>query len=297
MLLNALMVQKLTNMKRIIYLLLIFVAVVSCTKAQNKRIEIITFDTIVVKEKIKLFPNKPDSVPYATLDIKFVYPIAFGSEEQLQKLQYLFCEEVLGEQYAKALLPESAVNNYVKDYVDMCLDYGAECYEDNLEYGAEGVTNYISISNYINYKSETVISFSASTDEYQCGAANSSYFQKNVVVNLKRIEVIREEDIFIAGYEESLGRVVREKLLEYMREEGYDDDEEAKEEFIDFDNISPNGNFLMDNKGLYYTYDPEEIAYRPAGMFEVFIPYSEIADLLNFETLAKLLPNIDLQKK
>lgn len=284
-------------MKRIIYLLLVFVAVVSCTKAQNKRNEIITLDTIVVKEKIKLFPNKPDSVPYATLDIKFVYPIAFGLEEQLQKLQYLFCEEVLGEQYAKALLPDSAVNSYVKDYVDMCHDYGAECYEDYLEFGIEGVRNYISISNHIEYISENILSFSASTDEYQCGAANSYYFQKNVVVDLNTIEQIREKDIFIMDYEEPLARVIKQKLLEYMKEEGYDDDEEAKEEFIDFDNISSNGNFLIDDKGLYYTYQPEEIAYRPAGMFEVFIPYSEIAHLLNTDMLAKLFPHINLQKR
>ena len=283
-------------MKRIINLLLIALAVVSCKGVKTREVNAITFDSIVVQEKIKLLPDKPDSIPYATLDIKFVYPAAFGTKEQLQKLQSVFYENVLGEQYAKALAPDSVVKTYVKDYVNMYRENSADFNQILLEYEKDEIPYYAfshtrSISNRIEYKNEALLSFSVHADEY-LGGVHGTYIQENVVVNLNTLEKIQEADVFIPDYKEPLARVIREKLLKVMEENAGSDDADLREYFFEFDSIYPNNNFMMDDKGVHYVYNVYEIASYAAGMFEVFILYSEIANLLNAEMLEELLPGI-----
>lgn len=287
------------NMKRIIYLLLITLVALSCTGVKNKEANTITLDSIVVQEKIKLLPDKPDSVPYATLNIKFVYPTAFGSKAQLQKLQSIFHENVLGEQYANAPTPDNAINTYAKDYTKMYREATPDFIEASRENSEEAYSLYgflysRSLANKIEYKNENILSISTCNDDY-LGGAHGVYIQKNVVVNLNTTEKIQEADIFISDYKESLALIIREKLLKVMAENAGCDDVDLKDYFFDFDSINPNNNFLMDDKGVHYVYNVYEIASHAAGMFEVFIPYSEITPLLNPEAFAKFFPDTDLK--
>ncbi len=288
-------------MKRIINLLLIALAVVSCKGVKNKEVNAITFDSIVVQEKIKLLPDKSDSIPYATLDIKFVYPVAFGTKEQLQKLQSVFYENVLGEQYAKALAPDSIISTYVKDYVNMYRENASDFNQILIEYEKDDIPYYTfshtrSISNRIEYNNEALLSFSVYGDEY-LGGAHGTYIQENFVVNLNTLEKIQETDIFVSDYKEPLARVIREKLLRVMEENVGSDDADLRKYFFELESIYPNNNFMMNDKGVHYVYNVYEIAPYASGMFEVFIPYSEIASLLNLEAFAKLFPDMNLKEE
>ena len=285
-------------MKRIIYLSLIVLAAISCTSVKNKGANALTLDSIVVQEKIKLLPDKPDSIPYATLNVKFIYPTVFGTKEQLQKLQSFFYENILGKQYANAPTPDSAINAYVKDYTNMYRKATPDFMEAFRENGKEAYSFYgflysRSIGNKIECKNENFLSISTFNDDY-LGGAHGVYFQNNVVVNLNTIEKIQETEIFLPDYKEPLARIIREKLLKVMAENAGSDDADLKEYFFDFDSIYPNNNFLMDDKGLHYVYNVYEIASYAAGMFEVFIPYSEVTPLLNPEIFAKFFPDNDL---
>lgn len=288
-------------MKRIIYLLLISLIFASCTGIKKKGVNVVAFDSIVMQEKIKLLPNKPDSLPYATLDIKFIYPKTFNSKEQLQKLQSVFYENVLGEKCANASTPDSAVATYVKNYINLYRESTADYNEMLLESGEDNVPHYIymhtrSVYNIIEYKNENLLNFSVISDEY-LGGAHGYYSQHNVIVNLNTLEEIQEADIFVSDYKEPLAQVIKQKLLKSLRKENKgESDELLKQYFFDFDKISPNNNFLMDDKGLYYTYNFYEIAPYASGMFYAFVPYSEITHLLNLELFAEFFPDMDLKK-
>jgi hypothetical protein len=287
-------------MKRIIYLLLISLTVASCSGVKKKGVNVVTFDSIVMQEKIMLHPNLPDTIPYATLDINFVYPAKFGSKEQLQKLQSIFYEKVLGEFCTNASSPDSAIASYMNGYVDMYREISSDFDEMLIEYGKHNLpyhrfSYYRSISNNIIYKDESLLSFSAHYTDYQ-GGAHGIYIQENITVNLNTIEKIQETDIFIPNYKEPLAQVIRKKLLENLREIYDGDDEYLKQYFFEFNNIYPNNNFLIDDKGLNYVYNVYEIAPYASGMFEVFIPYSEITHLLNMEIFAELFPDMELKE-
>ncbi len=288
-------------MKRTLYLLLIALLAISCGGKKGGA-STITFDSIEVHKEIKLLPDKPDSLPYAKLDIKFIYPKKFGSKEQLQKLQFIFYEKVFGKKYAETNTPDVIVENYVKDYIKVYRDIIPHFDEALLQFGEEArsfptFSFSLSVFNKIEYESANVLSFSACSDDYQ-GGAHGIYFRDNVAVNLNTVEKIQEKDIFIEDYKEPLALVIREQLLEYIRDDRDEDSdaETLKQYFFQFDSIYSNNNFLMDDKGLHYVYNVYEIAPYASGMFELFIPYSKIANLLKPDVFAELFPEINLQE-
>lgn len=289
-------------MKRTLYLLLIALLAISC-KWKKGGANAIEFDSIEVHEKIKLLPNKPDSLPYAALDIKFIYPKKFGSKKQLQKLQSIFYEKVFGKKFAEDKTPNIAIENYVDYYTQMYREIDTDFHEAFLRFGEEArffptFSFFITLSNKIYYESANVLSFSVYSDDYR-GGAHGVYSRNNVAVNLNTVEKIQEKDIFIENYKEPLALVIREQLLEYIRDDRDEDSDIEtlkKQYFSKFDSIYSNNNFLMDDKGLHYVYNLYEIAPYASGIFEPFIPYYKIAHLLKPDVFAKLFPKINLQE-
>lgn len=55
-----------------------------------------------------------------------------------------------------------------------------------------------------------------------------------------------------------------------------------------------NDNFMLTETGMTFTYNPYDIAAYASGLFEVEIPYGEIAHLLNREAFEELFPDTGL---
>ena len=51
--------------------------------------------------------------------------------------------------------------------------------------------------------------------------------------------------------------------------------------------IEPNDNFLLDNKGLTWIYDPYEIAPYAYGAVSVSLPWSKLVDMIDDESSVK----------
>lgn len=278
-------------MKTTIYLLLLTLVSVSCTGKQQKTADKLTFDSIAVEQKIKLLPNEPDSVPYATVYINFTYPDGFRSAEELKKLQGLFYKEAFGENYADAPAPGYVIDTYTENYTDTYRENAAEFNEMLSEFEADEFPYYrfsyfSTISNKIEYENAAFVSFSVYTEDYQ-GGAHGANLKYNATINLNTVAKIQESDIFIPDYKEAFAQVVRKKLLEQMQEVAGGSDDEVKLYFFDFDNIYPNNNFLMNGTGLQYIYNIYEIAPFASGTFEISIPYSEIMHLLKPDVLTE----------
>lgn len=311
-------------MKPTIYILLLMSAIaVSCTGkkqtdsadkrmpdsiAAGYKIGAIAFDSIVLEQKYKLLPNEPDSVPCATVSIKFIYPSAFRSAEELQKLQAAFYRVVLGEKAAGATSPQQAVDMVTDDFVSRYRDRPAKEYREEIaeDDGYISYSNYshtLNISNRIDFRNESLVGISAYSTEYYGGSGSSGSYQgKEAAINLNTQAEVKEADIFVAHYREPLAKIVRQKLLEFLKMEaacgsGMSDDELKSEFFRDFNGIYPNNHFTMDDKGLHYAYNPGEIASYSTGSFEADIPYAEVAHLLNPDAFAKFFPDMDLQKE
>ena len=294
-------------MKRIVNLLLIALTVVSCTGKQGG-VNVITFDSIVVQEKIKLFPDDPDSIPYAILDIKFVYPAAFGTKEQLQKLQSVFYQKVLGEQYADANSPQEVVDRYVADYSQLYRkeivdNYGKRSLA-SIDLSNEEDRLYMRNASYVKtmdihiiYKNDNILSFTQEIYEYSGGSRGFFTFC-NHSIYLQQLKPLTLDMVMIGNWQEPLKKIITEKVIQILAEKT-DDDTIDREEFINItgvDRVEINDNYMFTDEGFFITYNVYEIASSTLGEFNVEIPYSEISHLLNLEIFSELFPDLDLDE-
>lgn len=297
-------------MRKIIQLTFIALLSVSCSGKKQvdntEGTENITFDSIVVEEVIKLFPDKLENTLSATLNISFTFPTTFGSDEKLQKLQAVFYKKVLGDEFVEATLPQEAVERYMKSYADFYRKDINEMYKDEIDeillvnptafsYGRD-------VKNKIIFVNENLVSFTNYNWEYTSGAHGYAS-QFNHIISLQTFELIPFSQVLKSNYKEFLLQVIKEKLLLIMAEKTKDyrdtpvSDDGLKSFFFDYDAIELTENFLQTDIGLIFTYNPYDIAAYASGLFEVKVPYAEISELLNLETLTKLLSKIDLQKE
>jgi len=279
----------------------------SCTETKHSSsADEIVYDSTIVKKIIKLDPNRQDSLPCATLDIQFTYPTAFGTKEDLQKLQSIFCEIVLGEGYAEAKSPQEAVEKYISQYTDSYRKDLEEVYGDAidemLESNSAGL-NFAQITkNKIVFANKNLLSFTNFGWEYT-GGVHGLGSQTNHSINTQTIEPITLNQIFSADYEMPLTEIIKEKLLKVAAEKAKErngqlvsNDEELKTLF-EYDSVEVTDNFMLTESAIVFTYNPYAIASYSMGQFDVQIPYTEIAHLLYLEAFAKFFPDMDLQEQ
>lgn len=276
----------------------------SSSDGNNKQTVELTFNSIVVEETILLFPDRSiDDAPAATLNISFTYPATFGTGEQLQKLQAVFYAKVLGKEFADAASPDEAVQAYAAQYADFYRGDLEEMYEDELEevlVSNPHALNYgRDAKNKIMFANENLVSFTCFYWEYT-GGAHGYAPQFNHSVNLQTLEPVTLDQVLNSGYQAPLTGIIKEKLLRVMEEKTKDyrgqdvDDDELKTFFSDYDAIMVNDNFMLTETGMTFTYNPYDIAAYASGLFEVEIPYGEIAHLLNREAFEELFPDTGL---
>ncbi|MEG1543990.1 MAG: DUF4163 domain-containing protein [Tannerellaceae bacterium] len=267
----------------IMALFLISLLFTGCNTGNKKVAENdITFDSIVVKEAYHLLEN-PEN-PNCDLQIKFNYPVKFANKEVLQKIQKEFVVAYFGENYEK-LTPQEAVDKYTKDYLkaykELEPDLKAELAKSDDAPIAAWFSYYEMSTNQIVYNEKGLLSYIVNFENYT-GGAHGSHSHTNHVVNLKTGMPITEEEIFNEDYQDTLAQLLVDKIAKQNK---VDDAKELENVgFFSVDEIFPNGNFLVDNTGITYTYNEYEIAAYVVGATRVHLPFEEIKFLLKKES-------------
>ncbi len=259
-----------------ITILLILLTTNCSNKVQSLDVD---FETInVVKEDFYLNKNS-DTVGTILVDISYVHPVSFKNEDELCRLSKIFNESFFNDSVNTDA--QKAVTKYIEDFFEF---FYQEMYEDAL-YNKNSFNrrNYEStFKNSVNVVNDSILSIKNKFRK-SLGGPHGDFREIFLNVNLNNLNIITEDDIFIEGYREKLTEIIKTKLLEtsfknYRTEETTQED--IKRYFNDFDNIAPNGNFLISDYGIKYVYNTYEIASFAAGKFTVFIYNSEIKDIL-----------------
>ena len=240
----------------------------------------LAFDTLKVVEKIKLLENGVDTLPHAELSIEFIYPKSYGSKADLKKLQSLFYQIIFDEENESVSSPHQAIERYIKSYT--------EEYRDEASDYSHDYSQYSQIDNEIDFYNKSLLSFTSNFENVHSGKVMREI--KYSVIDLKSMKKLTEADMFKPGYEEPLAQIIRNKLLEAAMEwfEDVGIDQNPRNSFDDFDAIHANGNFKIDDKGLHYMYNQNEVARAIFGAFEIDIALKEVAHLFNLEVLNDL---------
>lgn len=275
----------------ILALLLIGLIATGCnTGKKNGSENDITFDSIRVEKTYHLLDN-PDN-PNCNLEIKFVFPKKFANKEILSSIQKQFVSTYFGDSYEQ-LSPEEAVAKYTDDYIaaykDLESDYKAELAKADETPVGSWFSYYEMSSNDIAFNRDDILSYTIRFENYT-GGAHGSHSYNNHVLNLKTGKPITEEEIFVENYQDSLAQILVDQIA---KQNNVSDPKELENiGFFSVDEIFPNGNFLVDETGITYSFNEYEIAAYVVGVTNVHLPYKEIRYLLRDDSpIAHLIDN------
>lgn len=289
-------------------LLLAIIAVVSCNS--NERSSFITendidFDTINVNRRYHL--DDDSTKPYCDIRVNFIYP-KNSSNTSLDTLQQFFVSNMFGPSF-ESLEPSAAidayVNNYIENYSYDASTYGESIYEmqelnelipgidvNDGEYELDDIfySYYESLSDSITFNQYGILAFQIKQSNSK-GEADSYYISySNFVIDLNTGTRITESDIFNAGYDKALQSLIIASLLEQNQVENIDELEDLG--FFGINEIVANGNFLLNDKGIIYTYNKGEYSAYQLTAPQVFIQYSAIRSLLRENTIVSKLADL-----
>lgn len=275
-----------------LFLLIILVTGYSCDNKNSKfkKDNQLSFSTLEENKSIKLDSTiAPGSY---TLNINFLYPNTDNKE-----LKKLFVKSFFGETYQE-LEPEQAVKKYMEDSFSAYKEDSSELFqmqeessemEDSIigmeshDEDAEMVTNFVeSISNSIVYNEYQVVSYKV-TQRYMKDKRRGSESIRNFVVDLTTNSLISFEDIFRDGAEDELHQLFINNLFKQNNVNSIEELEEYG--YFGLDELYPNDNFLVDNKGITFLYNRGEYSAMPIKPIEIFLPYKDISSLLKPNTV------------
>ena len=269
--------------QKLVVLFLISVFVSGCNIGTKKTTDNdVTFDSISVDKTYHLLEN-PEN-PNCNLQINFTYPAKYDNKDILKKIQQQFVYSYFGDGYEN-LSPEEATAKYTEvylnNYKDLEDEYKAEVAKaDETPVGA-WFSYFEMSSDDIAYNKNDILSYTVNFENYTGGAHGAHSFT-NHVIDMKTGNLIKEDDIFIEGFQEDLAQILIDRIAKQNTVENPKELENIG--FFSIDEIFPNGNFLIDDNGITYTFNEYEIAAYVVGATNVHLPYEEIQYLLKKES-------------
>lgn len=247
----------------------------------------IAFDSIEVRKTYHLLEEANN--PSCELQIKFLYPKKYAHSDVLPSIQKAFISAYFGELY-NALSPADAVARYVEDYLkeykELEPDFVEESKNEDIGSVSSWFSYYENSTNEILYNKNGLLSFSVFIENYT-GGAHGGHLVTNRTLNLQTGNFVREDEIFIDGYQDELSQLIVQALTA-------DNNLTAAIElenigFFSVEEIFPNKNFYVNEEGITYTFNEYEIANYVMGAIEVTLTYDHIRHLLREESpIAKL---------
>lgn len=242
----------------------------------------IKFKTIDIEKTYHLL-NNPDN-PNCDFHLNFTYPTEYGDKATLEKLQSLFVFSHFGETY-ETLSPEEAAEKYTKDYLEMYKEL-EEYFKEELKSADEEAVGswygyFETSNNEVVYNKGGFLSFVVSYENYT-GGAHGAHTVRNHLIDLERMEFLKEEDVFVENFENALAQLLVEEITANNK---LTDSKELEDiGFFSVEEIYPNDNFYADEEGITYTFNEYEIAAYVVGATQVKLPYAKIKHLLQKES-------------
>lgn len=303
--------EKLIGRLNFILILLILIVIISCNNNGTSKFRVdndIEFDTIRTTKRHHIEGDSKN--PYCDIRIEFVYP-KNKKETDLKNIQQFFVKSMFGSPFAE-MEPKQAIDAYISSYF---YNYSkdADTYRGTVTdmndmndlntlipgidlHDSEHIMNdmfysyFESLSDSITFNQYDIISFQVKQSNSK-GEPNSFYVSySNYVLNLNTGVQILEGDIFIAGYDYAMQNMIITALIEQNDVETLEDLEDIG--YFGVREIVPNKNFLINDKGITYTFNKGEYSAYQLDAPEVFLPYNVIRPLLRESTIISKLANL-----
>ncbi len=220
--------------------------------------------------------NLPDVAknkrPKAVIDILVLYPEKSGNASLNDAIDHTITSFMLNDSLA-IKDPELLIENITFDFF--------ESYRE----ATDGVPNIEQTSSFnwnkkltmeVLYNENNLLSLRLDKYGYTGGAHGVSIVRYRVF-NLLSNKPVELNDIFVAGYEEKLNRILDKKL---RRLNGVMAEENLYESGFLIDTLNHTDNFYINNDGIGFFYNVYEIAAYATGSTELFCTFYDLKEIL-----------------
>jgi hypothetical protein len=248
----------------------------SCRRSGGLDDNAVRFDSVETDETYHLFNDTAQ--PRCNVQIRYQYPDS-ADACLLQTLRNQFIDKVFGETFENTP-PAQILEEYKRQYINDFKRFEGPDGLKSLVGGADhpyidsnGYVFRIQLKDSVLYNKNGFISFLVETTDY-AGGVHRSHCAYAYVIQLSTGDFLREEDFAGLHYKKNLSLLIVQKLAVAN---DLDDPEELENlGYIALSDIVPNGNFSIDDKGITYYFNENEIAGIGEGVIRVFISYDEI---------------------
>ena len=271
--------------------LLLLVRMLTGCQSEGKESEenAIRFDSLAVEKTYPIEAQTEEPPQERVLRIRFTYPIEYANLAVLEAVQQLFVKSMLGDAYVGMPVKE-AMNKYTADYKTQIKKEVSDFEQDTEEHSStnledEGMSasdhpespEYELITDSILYNQNNLLCYSVYR-EYSTRMPTVSRSYTYWVVDLKTGKRVTENDIFNEDYRDDLAKIIVDAIAVANNVDKVADLENIG--FYNVNEIYPNRNFYVDDIGITYTFNENDIATNALGATTVRIPYEMIRHLL-----------------
>jgi hypothetical protein len=174
---------------------------------------------------------------------------------------------------------EAAKNIFFEDYRREMLSLYRDGLLDSTNQDRQMPFSYLYEKSVIVYFNSDELLTLGFTDYSYTGGAHGIYATEVKSYDLASQREIVLADVLRPGYERSLSEV----LARVLRVKYQLDANAPLSEVLFEDKLEPNENFGLTDKGIFFVYQPYEIAAYALGEIELFIPFDRIAEYVREE--------------
>jgi len=248
----------------------------------------IRFDSVQIAETYYIHDDT--TRPGCNIQISFIYPDS-ADNRLLMPMQDIFVEKFFGDSY-KNLNPEQATLKYICQYIqdfqalenlvpDSIAPTEDEHYKDE-----SGYTCYAKLQNHILFNRGDFLSFTVELTSYE-GGAHSSKSIYGYVINLKTCDLLQDDQLAGNDYDSHISKIMIDSIVKRNGVAKPEDLENLG--YNSISDIHPNNNFTIDEKGITYYFNEDEIGGTLLGLTQIFIPCEEIKLYLADDSPVKTL--------
>lgn len=262
--------------------LFIIISIVSCRpKEGTSKDNGFLFDTLRSTNNYHI--NNDSTQPSCNIKMTFVYPSSYTDGAILDSIQKIFISCFFDDSYI-GLTPKEAIKSYEKNYIESYKEDFKIFSQDRDDHDEnESYSPYYEIdNNEVTFNKAGIISFQITQTNFK-GGASSYDFMKSYTIDVSKLQLIDENDIFNDGFEKAFNVIFRDKLFKMRDVKNISELENMG--YFGIEEMIPNGNFTLNDKGITYTFNKGEYSSLKTDPIVIFIPYEEIAPLIKEDSL------------
>lgn len=248
----------------------------------------VSIDSVSVDSICPLFHNYEKPACHFNLRMEVPYvEDNNGLSQSLQRFlisiprQGAFAEECDGTVQGMA-------NSYLRTYIMQYLQEGKgaiDSYGEDMDAAATWMSYEELAEGTITFQESNFLSYQFKVFSYM-GGAHGNTTTANRVFDLQNQQVVTLSNLFSGDNLAEVGVLLRQALASLNECESVEQLAQSGI-FFSANDIEPNDNFMLDNNGLTWIYDPYEIAPYAYGPVTVSLTWKELINLLDPESPVK----------